>query len=50
MKLIDEKGCKMKKKYIKPEAEMMKFVEEEEIMTGLTPEIGYMSGIDYGWY
>lgn len=30
--VIDEKGYKMKKEYIKPEAEMMKFVEAEEIM------------------
>ena len=31
-KPIAEKGYKMKKEYIKPEAEMMKFVEAEEIM------------------
>ena len=30
--VIDEKGYKMEKEYIKPEAEMMKFVETEEIM------------------
>ena len=33
--VIDEKGYKMKKEYIKPEAEMMKFVEAEEIMTDI---------------
>ena len=32
--VIDEKGYKMRKEYIKPEAEMMKFLEEEEIMDG----------------
>ena len=34
-KPIAEKGYKMKKEYIKPEAEMMKFVEAEEIMTDI---------------
>ena len=29
----------MKKEYIKPEAEMMKFVESEDIMTGFTESI-----------
>ena len=33
LKLIDEKGYKMKKEYLKPEVEMMKFLEEEEIMS-----------------
>ena len=32
--VIDEKGYKMRKEYIKPEAEMMKFLEAEEIMDG----------------
>ena len=32
-KPIAEKGYKMKKEYIKPEAEMMKFLEEEDLMT-----------------
>ena len=42
-KLIDEKGYKMRKEYIKPEAEMMKFLEEEEIMTKPGGEIGTMN-------
>ena len=31
--VIDEKGYKMRKEYIKPEAELVKFVEEEDLMT-----------------
>ncbi len=31
--VIDEKGYKMEKEYIKPEAELVRFVEEEEIMS-----------------
>ena len=33
----------MKKEYMKPEAEMVKFVEEDEIMTGPNTEIGITS-------
>ena len=43
-KLISEKGYKMKKEYIKPEAELMKFVEAEEIMLEQTTSLGT---IDY---
>lgn len=35
-KPIAEKGYKMEKEYIKPEAELVKFVEEEDLMTGDT--------------
>ena len=38
--VIDEKGYKMRKEYIKPEAEMMKFLEEEEIMLGKEMSMG----------
>ena len=31
--VIDEKGYRMEKEYIKPEAELVKFVEEEDLMT-----------------
>ena len=41
--VIDEKGYKMRKEYIKPEAEQVKFVEEEDLMTG-----DIVSGI-YTW-
>ena len=33
----------MKKEYMKPEAEMVKFVEEEEIMTGPDATLGITS-------
>ena len=33
----------MRKDYIKPEAEMVKFVEEEDLMTELNPEMGVKS-------
>lgn len=38
----------MRKDYIKPEAEMVKFVEEEEIMAPVG-EAGVMSGIDFNY-
>ena len=41
----------MKKEYIKPEAEMMKFVETEEIMTGNQIEDFITSTLKpEGWY
>ena len=33
----------MKKEYVKPEAEMMKFLEEEELMS----DLGSISGLDH---
>ena len=44
----------MKKEYMTPEAEMMKFEEIEEIMTGsiggvLAPEIGVVPDPGLGW-
>ena len=39
----------MMKEYIKPEAEMVKFVEAEEIMTGPDTSIGTRE-VDYEWY
>ena len=47
----------MKREYIKPEAEMMKFIETEEMMTasikdipGLTGEFGVGDKSSDGWY
>lgn len=39
----------MKKEYMKPEAEMMKFVEEEEIMLEPTGSLGTIE-VDYNWF
>ena len=40
----------MRKDYIKPEAEMVKFVEEEEVMTEPTTSIGTIA-VDYdNWF
>ena len=36
----------MRKEYIKPEAELVKFVEEEDIMAPVG-EAGVMSGVDF---
>ena len=36
----------MKKEYIKPEAEMMKFVESEEIMTVRSLESDFNLGVE----
>ena len=36
----------MRKEYLKPEAELMKFVEEEEIMAP-DGEAGVMSGVNF---
>ena len=36
----------MRKEYIKPDAEMVKFVEEEEIMAP-SGEAGVMSGVEF---
>ena len=38
----------MKKEYIKPEAELMKFVEEEEIMLEPTTSMD-LTGLPDGW-
>ncbi|MBR2037497.1 MAG: hypothetical protein IKA09_07170 [Lachnospiraceae bacterium] len=47
----------MKREYVKPEAEMMKFIETEEIMTasiegipGLTGELGVGGKFSDSWY
>ena len=44
-------GCiEMKKEYMTPEAEMMKFAEVEEIMTGsIGAEIGVVPDPGLGW-
>ena len=47
-----EGGCiEMKKEYMTPEAEMMKFEEVEAVMTGSTliPEIGVVPDPGLGW-
>lgn len=46
-KPIAEKGYKMKKEYIKPEAEMMKFLEEEEIMSNAPGMAGGTTSYDF---
>lgn len=45
--VIDEKGYKMRKEYIKPEAEMVKFVEEEEIMSNAPGMTGGTTSYDF---
>ena len=41
------KGYKMKKEYIKPEAEMVKFLDEEEIMSNVPDMTGGTTSYDF---
>ncbi|MBR4061374.1 MAG: hypothetical protein IKK03_16220 [Lachnospiraceae bacterium] len=47
--VIGEKGYKMRKEYLKPDAELVKFVEEEEIMAnGLDAALDITKFNSYG--
>ena len=51
--MIEGGFVEMKREYIKPEAEMMKFVEAEEIMTNpgnilSNPDMGTMDNVIWG--
>lgn len=47
--MIERGYIEMKKEYIKPEAELMKFVETEELMTDPMSIKGEWNGLGYGF-